>query len=32
MIYGAVGLEKEHLPKAYALCREHDVPTVADEI
>jgi acetylornithine/succinyldiaminopimelate/putrescine aminotransferase len=32
MNYGAVRLEVEYLRKAYALCRERDVPVVADEI
>jgi 4-aminobutyrate aminotransferase-like enzyme len=32
MNYGAVRLEQKFLSKAYALCREHDVPVVADEI
>ena len=32
MNYGAVRLEQEFLSKAYAVCREHDVPVVADEI
>ena len=32
MNYGAVRLEQDYLTKAYALCREHDVPVVADEI
>ncbi len=32
MNYGAVRLEEEYLQAAYALCRERDVPTVADEI
>ena len=32
MNYGAVRLEQDYLARAYALCREHDVPTVADEI
>jgi acetylornithine/succinyldiaminopimelate/putrescine aminotransferase len=32
MNYGAVRLEEEYLRAAYALCREHDVPVVADEI
>ena len=32
MNYGGVLLEPEFLQRAYALCREHDVPTVADEI
>jgi 4-aminobutyrate aminotransferase-like enzyme len=32
MNYGAVRLEKEYLQEAYALCRQNDVPTVADEI
>lgn len=32
MNYGAVLLEPEFLQRAYTLCREHDVPTVADEI
>lgn len=32
MNYGAVRLEQEYLSKAYALCRDHDVPVVADEI
>ena len=32
MNYGAVRLEQDYLARAYALCREHDVPVVADEI
>ncbi|MCX7032072.1 MAG: aminotransferase class III-fold pyridoxal phosphate-dependent enzyme [Spirochaetes bacterium] len=32
MNYGAVRLEEAYLRRAYALCREHDVPAVADEI
>ena len=32
MNYGAVRLEQGFLDRAYALCREHDVPVVADEI
>ncbi len=32
MNYGAIKLDVEFLQRAYALCREHDVPTVADEI
>ena len=32
MNYGAVRLEQEFLSKAYEVCREHDVPVVADEI
>ena len=32
MNYGAVRLEEDFLTKVYAMCREHDVPTVADEI
>jgi acetylornithine/succinyldiaminopimelate/putrescine aminotransferase len=32
MNYGAVKLGKDYLAEAYALCREHDVPVVADEI
>jgi acetylornithine/succinyldiaminopimelate/putrescine aminotransferase len=32
MNYGAVRLNEDYLKRAYALCREHDVPTVADEI
>ena len=32
MNYGAVLLTKEFLQEAYQLCKEHDVPTVADEI
>ncbi len=32
MNYGAVRLEQDFLSKAYALCREHDVAVVADEI
>jgi len=32
MNYGAVRLEEGFLKKAYALCRERDVPVVADEI
>ena len=32
MNYGAVRLEEAYLRRAYALCREHDVPVVADEI
>ena len=32
MNYGAVKLDQDFLSKAYALCREHDVPVVADEI
>jgi acetylornithine/succinyldiaminopimelate/putrescine aminotransferase len=32
MNYGAVLLERDYLARAYALCREHDVPVVADEI
>ena len=32
MNYGAIRLEQDYLAKAYALCREHDVPVVADEI
>jgi acetylornithine/succinyldiaminopimelate/putrescine aminotransferase len=32
MNYGAVRLQQDFLSTAYALCREHDVPVVADEI
>jgi acetylornithine/succinyldiaminopimelate/putrescine aminotransferase len=32
MNYGAVRLEQDYLARAYTLCREHDVPVVADEI
>ena len=32
MNYGAVRLEEAFLKKAYAVCRERDVPVVADEI
>jgi 4-aminobutyrate aminotransferase-like enzyme len=32
MNYGAVRLEEDYLSNAYELCREHDVPVVADEI
>ena len=32
MNYGGRVLSPEFLQRAYALCREHDVPTVADEI
>jgi acetylornithine/succinyldiaminopimelate/putrescine aminotransferase len=32
MNYGARRLTKAFLRRAYALCRKHDVPTVADEI
>lgn len=32
MNYGGRLLTKEFLRKAYALCEQHDVPTVADEI
>jgi 4-aminobutyrate aminotransferase-like enzyme len=32
MNYGAVRLEEAYLRRAYALCRERDVPVVADEI
>ncbi len=32
MNYGGRLLQPEFLQHAYALCREHDVPTVADEI
>jgi acetylornithine/succinyldiaminopimelate/putrescine aminotransferase len=32
MNYGAVRLGQDYLTKAYALCRDHDVPVVADEI
>jgi acetylornithine/succinyldiaminopimelate/putrescine aminotransferase len=32
MNYGAILLEKDYLQQAYALCRDHDVPTVVDEI
>ncbi|OGV66719.1 MAG: hypothetical protein A2498_03735 [Lentisphaerae bacterium RIFOXYC12_FULL_60_16] len=32
MNYGALVMTPEFLERAYALCREHDVPTVADEI
>jgi 4-aminobutyrate aminotransferase-like enzyme len=32
MNYGGRLLSREFLQRAYALCREHDVPTVVDEI
>jgi acetylornithine/succinyldiaminopimelate/putrescine aminotransferase len=32
MNYGAVRLQEDFLANAYALCRDHDVPVVADEI
>ena len=32
MNYGGIRLDEEFLRRAYALCQEHDVPTVADEI
>ena len=32
MNYGAVRMDEEYLRAAYALCREHDVIVVADEI
>ena len=32
MNYGGRLLSREFLTRAYALCRQHDVPTVADEI
>ena len=32
MNYGAVRLDQDFLARAYALCRERDVPVVADEI
>jgi acetylornithine/succinyldiaminopimelate/putrescine aminotransferase len=32
MNYGAVRLEESFLQKAYALCRDHEVPTCVDEI
>jgi acetylornithine/succinyldiaminopimelate/putrescine aminotransferase len=32
MNYGAVRLQQDFLSTAYALCLEHDVPVVADEI
>jgi len=32
MNYGGRLLTREFLQRAYALCRQHDVPTVADEI
>jgi acetylornithine/succinyldiaminopimelate/putrescine aminotransferase len=32
MNYGAVRLRKSYIKRAYALCRKHDIPTVADEI
>jgi acetylornithine/succinyldiaminopimelate/putrescine aminotransferase len=32
MNYGAVRLEEDYLTRAYAMCREHGVPVVADEI
>ncbi len=32
MNYGAVLLSKDFLQETYRLCKEHDVPTVADEI
>ncbi len=32
MNYGALTLTPAFLERAYALCREHDVPTVVDEI
>jgi acetylornithine/succinyldiaminopimelate/putrescine aminotransferase len=32
MNYGAVRMDQDFLTRAYALCREHDVPVVADEI
>jgi acetylornithine/succinyldiaminopimelate/putrescine aminotransferase len=32
MNYGAVRLGQDYLTRAYALCREHDVPVIADEI
>lgn len=32
MNYGGTLLYPEYLRRAYALCRKHDVPTVADEI
>ena len=32
MNYGAVKLEQGFLARAYEVCREHDVPVVADEI
>jgi 4-aminobutyrate aminotransferase-like enzyme len=32
MNYGAIRLEESFLQKAYRLCRDHDVPTCADEI
>jgi len=32
MNYGGRRLSKEFVRRAYALCREHDVPTFADEI
>ncbi len=32
MNYGAIRLDEDYLRGAYAMCREHDVPTVADEI
>jgi acetylornithine/succinyldiaminopimelate/putrescine aminotransferase len=32
MNYGAVRLEQDFLARAYTLCRERDVPVVADEI
>ncbi len=32
MNYGALVMETGFLERAYELCREHDVPTVADEI
>jgi acetylornithine/succinyldiaminopimelate/putrescine aminotransferase len=32
MNYGAVRLDRDYLARAYELCRERDVPVVADEI
>jgi 4-aminobutyrate aminotransferase-like enzyme len=32
MNYGGIRLEEDFLKKAYAICHEHDIPTMVDEI